>query len=221
MRFSEQIVTEIGRLLNGTNNPQHGAIGHLALAAGRATESLVYLADIDDNRFKNIWPIDCYNNDSIDDGHVRWAAATALTSLDLCMASASRLSGFAQRPPRGEDSIRDYYKVTNQGKIEDKRNLIISPWRSWVDAVVNDPRYETLLKVRNALIHADAFRIVHGTTGHLQGHSLRYGYNIGPLIPPVQNSTHLKITSREIIELSRDISLKHVGEFVTILKSLT
>jgi hypothetical protein len=55
MRLSERVNTEVGRLLNGKNNPQQGAIGHLATAAGRAAESLVYLADIDDNRFKGLW----------------------------------------------------------------------------------------------------------------------------------------------------------------------
>lgn len=220
LRFSERIVNQVGRLLNGTSNPQQGAICHLAVAAGRATESLVYLAHIDDDRFKNVWPIDSYDNDTVDEGHVRWAAATALTSLDLCIASAGRLAGFAQRPPRGEDSIREYYRVINAGTIVDKRNLISPPWRSWVDSVVNDHRYETLLRVRNALIHADAFRIVNGTTGPMQGHSLRFGYNIGPLIQPAQKSTHLKIMSREIIELSRDVSLEHVGEFANVLESL-
>lgn len=221
MRFSVQINTEVGRLLNGKDNPQQGAIGHLAVAAGRAAESLVYLSDVDDNRFKGIWPSDGYDNDIVDDGHVRWAAAGSLTSLDLCIAAAGRFAGFAQRPPRGEDSIRDYYRITNAGAVEDKRHLISPPWRTWIDTIVTDPRYEILLRVRNALVHADALRIVHGTTGPILGHSLRYGYNIGPLNPPVQRSTHLTIMSREIVELSRDISLTHVGAFLSVLESLS
>jgi hypothetical protein len=219
MRLSERANTEIGRLLNGTNNPQHAAIGHLATAAGRAAESLVYLAEIDDTRFGGIWPTDAYDNDSIDDGHVRWAATGALTSLDLCIAAASRLAGFAQRPPRGEDSIRDYYRATNSGTF-DCRNNVTPPWRAWVDALIVDTRYGTLLRVRNALVHADALRIVHATTGVLKGHSLRYGYNVGPLIAPVQASSHLTITAREIIELSRDIALTHVSAFVDVLRDI-
>jgi len=219
MRLSERANTEVGRLLNGTNNPQHAAIGHLATSAGRAAESLVYLAEIDDTRFGGIWPTDAYDNESIDDGHVRWAATGALTSLDLCIAAASRLAGFAQRPPRGEDSIRDYYRVTNFG-IVDHRNNVMAPWRAWIDALIADTQYETLLRVRNALVHADALRIVHATTGVLEGHALRYGYNIGPLIPPVQASSHLTITAREIVELSRDVALAHVGGFVDVLRGI-
>ncbi len=52
MRLGQTANEEIGRLLNGTNTPEHGAIGHLASAAGRAAESLIYLAEIDDLRFK-------------------------------------------------------------------------------------------------------------------------------------------------------------------------
>lgn len=79
MRLTEQAIDEIGRLLNGTNNSQHAAIGHLATAATRAAESLVYLAGIDDLRFNGTWPDDSYQNDAVDDGHVRWASAGALT----------------------------------------------------------------------------------------------------------------------------------------------
>ncbi len=219
MRLSELANTEVGRLLNGTNNPQHAAIGHLATAAGKAAESLVYLAEIDDRRFGGIWAADAYENDAVDDGHVRWAATGALTSLDLCIAAAGRLAGFAQRPPRGEDSIRDYYRVTNSGVVEDRRDLVSPPWRAWIDALVADTRYEKLLRVRNALVHADALRIVHATTDSVQGHSLRYGYNIGPLISPAKASSHLTVMAREIVELSRDVALAHVGTFVDVLKS--
>jgi hypothetical protein len=220
MKLGQVANEEAGRLLSGTNNSQHAAIAHLSSAAGRAAESLVYLAEIDDRRFKEIWPDDGYQNEVVDDGHVRWAAAGALTSLDLCMAAAVRLGRFAQRPPRGEDSIRDYYRVTQSGKVEDKRHLVRPPWRGWIDGVVGDARYDKLLRVRNALIHADAFRIIHGTTGPLAGHTLRYGYNVGPLVPPVQQSSHLTVAAREIVERSRDVALTHVGAFVAVLQSI-
>jgi hypothetical protein len=180
----------------------------------------MYLADIDDNRFGGVWLTDGHGNDAVDDGHVRWAATSSLTSLDLCIAAASRLSGFARRPPRGEDSIRDYYRVTAAGVVEDERHLVKPPWRGWIDAVVGDSRYDTLLRVRNALVHADALRIVHGTTGPISGHSLRYGYNIGPLIPPVLPSTHRTVMSRDVVLLSRDVAVAHVGAFVAVLQSL-
>lgn len=220
MSLGEQANTAVGRLLNNTNNPQHAAIGHLASAAGRAAESLIYLADLDDLRFGSTWQSDAYANDAVDDGHVRWAATTALTSLDLCMAAASRLGGFAKRPPQGEDSIRDFYSVNASGKVKDDRNLVPPPWRAWVDAVVADPRYATLLRVRNALVHADALRIVHGTTGQISGHSLRYGYNIGPLVAPAHPSTHTTVAARDAVVLSRDVASAHVGAFVAALQSL-
>lgn len=221
MGLSERVTNEVGRLLNGTNNPDCAAIAHLATAAARAAESLIYLAEIDDSRFDGVWPNDGRDNDAIDDGHVRWAASSALTSLDLCIAAAGRLAGFAKRPPKYEDSIRDFYAVTTSGKIVDERHRVKPPpWRLWIDEVVADARYVTLLSVRNTLVHADAFRVMHGTTGPVQGHSMRYGYNVGPLIPPAHTSTHFPIRAREIVELSRDVSLTHVGAFVDVLQSL-
>ncbi len=102
----------------------------------------------------------------------------------------------------------------------DERHCVTPPWRAWIDAIIADQRYDTLLRVRHALVHADALRTTQLTFGLLQGHSLRYGYNVGPLNPPVQSSTHLPIMSREIIELSRDVALTHVGAFVVVLESL-
>ena len=175
MNLGQVANDEVSRILNGKSNPQEAAIGHLVNAAGRAAESLVYLAELDDHRFKNTWPVDDHQNNVVDDGHVRWAATSALTSLDLCMAAAARLGGFAQGPPRSEDDIRDYYRVTRAGKTEDHRSRVTPPWRSWIDNVIADGRYDKLLRVRNALVHADAFRIIHGTTGPIAGHGNRYG----------------------------------------------
>lgn len=221
MRLSESVVNEIGRVLNGSGNSQQAAIGHLATAAARAAESLVYLAEIDDQRFGGVWPDDGYPNAAVDDGHVRWASAGALSSLDLCVASAARLGNFALRPPRGEDSIRDYYRTTQAGAVQDYRYLVPAPWRAWIDSVVTDPRYDKLLRVRNALVHADALRIGHGTAGAINGHAMRYAYNVGPLFPPVQSSSHLTIVAREVVELSRDVALGHVGAFVDVLRSIS
>ena len=201
LRLSHIANTEVGRLLNGMNDPQDAAIAHLSSGACRAAESLVYLADMDDERFKGVWPKDGYDNDTVDDGHVHWAAAGALTSLDPCIAAASRLGGFAQRPSRGEDSIREY-------------------WRAWIDGVIADGRYKKLLRIRNALVHADALRNTFATTGPVSGHSMRYGYNVGPITPPVQQSTHTTMRAREIVELSRDVALTRVGAFVDVLQSI-
>ena len=219
MRLSERAINEIGRLLNTANNPQHPAIAHLTGAACRAAESLIYLADIDDIRFKGMWPHDGHDNAAVDDGHVRWAATGALTSLDLCVAAAGRLAGFARRPPRGEDSIREFYRVRGSTVIADNRHLVPPPWRSWMDNLVTDSRYEMLLRVRNTLAHGDALRVIKGSSRGLWGHEMRYGYNLGPFISPVTPSTHHRIGGREIVELSRDVSLAHVGAFVDVLES--
>jgi hypothetical protein len=220
-KLAQAAQEQINRLLNGKRNPQEAAIGHLASAAGRAAESLAYLAEIDDRRFKGEWLVDEFQNDAVDDGHVRWAATGALTSLDLSLAAASRLGAFSIRSTHHEASIRNFYAIKSNGAIVDKRQRVPQPWRDWLDGIVGDARYDTLLKVRHALVHADAFRVVHGTTGPQAGHSLRYGYNIGSLALPIQRASHLTLQAREIIELSRDVALDHVGSFIAVLKAIT
>jgi hypothetical protein len=220
MGLSRQVVNEVGRLLNGKGHPDEAAIAHLSTAAARSAESLVYLADIDDRRFGGAWPFDGYENDSVDDGHVRWAAAGALTSLDLCIAAAGRLVGFAINPPRKEDSIRDYYRISASGQVVDNRNLVAVPWRAWIDCLIADPRYTTLLRVRNALMHADAFRVIHGTTGVLAGHALRFGYNTAALSFPSQTTAHTPISARDVVVLARDVAWTHVNAFAAALASL-
>ena len=169
MRFSELTIAEIARLLNGKNHPHGAAIAHLALAAARSAESLTYLADLDERRFGGVWPSDNYPNDSVDDGHVRWAASGALTTLDLCMAAGAKLGGFFTGSSHREVSPRVFYSVDSTGKVRDERHRVPPPWRAWVDGVITDSRYDDLLRVRHALVHADALRIVHGTTGALPG----------------------------------------------------
>lgn len=220
MTLSNLIVNEVGRILNGKSHPHEIAIGNLSTAAARAAESLVYLAEIDDRRFRGVWPTDVYANDGVDDGHVRWAAASALTTLDLCVAAAGRLTGFAQRPPAKEDSIRDFYSASPTGRVVDKRHLVLPPWRSWLDAVVADPQYDRLLRVRNALMHADAFRVIHATTSALAGHSLRFGYSVASLSGPPPATASASIGARTIVELSRDIAVKHASAFLSVLKNM-
>ncbi len=220
MRLSEETINEIARLLNGKGHPHEGAVAHLAMAAVRSAESLTYLADIDDSRFRGIWPIDNYPNDVIDEAHVRWAATSALTCLDLCVAAGAKFSNFFKGAPHKEVSIRDYYSVSNSGSVKDDRNLVPPPWRTWLDSIISDNRYETLLKVRNALVHADILREFHLTMGPPRGHELRYGYHVGPLAPPATSSSHTKIMGRQIIELSRDVAQSHAADFVKVLQCL-
>jgi len=219
MRFSELTSAEIARLLNGKNRRHEAAIAHLALAAARSAESLTYLADLDERRFGGVWPSDNYPNDSVDDGHVRWAATAALTSLDLCMAASAKLGNFFIGRAHHEVSIRSYYAVKSSG-VTDKRHLVLSPWRTWLDAVISDPRYNDLVRVRNALVHADTLREVHATIGPLTGHSLRFGYNVGCLAAPIQTGSHTKFMARQVVELCRDVAQDHVNAFINVLHAL-
>jgi len=210
---------EMGRLLKGAGHRHEAAIAPLAGAAGKAADGLVYLAELDDARFRDVWPDDGHPNAAVNDSHVRWAATQALTSLDLCTAAAARLAKFAPDGDR-EVSVRDYYRVERSGGVRDERDSVPAPWRAWLDGVVADARYEKLLRVRNALTHADTFRIHHATTGPIAGHVNRGGYKVGPLTTTPTPSTHERMDAREIILLSRDVAVRHVTAFVDVLRSI-
>lgn len=228
MGLAEQTINEVGRLLNGKNNPHECAIGHLALSAARTAESLIYLSQIDDYRFGSQWPVDKHANDVIDDAHVRWASTSALTCVDLCIAAAVKLSIVEDEELRKfmgnehrQASVRCFYhKKSKTGGVVDHRDKVPKPWRFWIDNLIDDTNYHTLLKVRNALTHGDMVRNTYMTTDALSGHDLRFGYYIGTLKSPVMNSTHELIRSRQIIELSRDFSMKHFAEFLNVLKNM-
>lgn len=220
MRLSELAISEVARLLNGKGHPYEGAVAHLSLSATRAAESLSYLADIDQHRFQSVWPIDRNSNDVVDEAHVRWASSSALTCLDLCIAAAAKLSDFFIGTQSKEVSIRNYYQEGEANTKNDKRNLVIPPWRSWLDAVISDHRYSTLLKVRHALVHGDMLRASHLSMKPLTGHESRYGYYLGPLVPPVTSNTHTKMMGRDIIEMSRAIAQDHAANFVAVLQGI-
>lgn len=233
MGLAVQTINEVGRLLNGKNNPHECAIGHLALSAARTAESLIYLSEIDNHRFDSQWPDDNHANDVIDDAHVRWASTSALTCVDLCIAAVVKLSIAEDEELRKfienkykqvsdkQVSIRDFYcEESKTGKVIDHRDKAPEQSRLWIDNLIDDSNYHTLLKVRNALTHGDMVRNIYGTTDALSGHDLRFGYYIGTLKSPVPNSTHELIRSRQIIELSRDFSIKHFAEFLNVLKNM-
>lgn len=155
MNIQNRAIAAVGRITNPWNEPlptpdnvtaQAAAIGHLVLAACRGVESLKYLAKIDDERFGRRYPEDGFNNDSVDDGHVRWAVASAISTLDQCIAAASRFGKF-RTCKDGEHSVRDFYVVRDDGNVTYKREKIPEPWLAWFDGIVADPRYLRVLRV--------------------------------------------------------------------------
>lgn len=228
MNIQIRAIAAVGRITNPWNEPlptpefvtaQAAAIGHLVLAACRGVESLKYLAKIDDERFSGRYPEDGFNNDSVDDGHVRWAVASAISTLDQCIAAASRFGKF-RTCKGGEHSVRDFYGVWDSGKINDDRKLIPEPWRAWFDGIVADPRYLCVLRVRNCLIHSDARRGSYASTEPPAGHDMRFRYMIAPYAGTMLDAPVADVRSREVIEFACALASTHVLRFIETIEQL-
>jgi hypothetical protein len=228
MNLDSRAINAVGRITNPWNEPrptpdhvkaQQAAIGHLVVAACRGVESLGYLAAIDEERFGGRHPVDGISNASVDDGHVRWAVASAISTLDQCTAAASRFGSFRSRG-RGEHSVSDFYAEKDDGTVDDRRNRMLDPWRAWFDGIVADQHYVRVLRVRHCLIHSDARRGICGSTEPLAGHGMRFRYMVAPpagtmLDPPVED-----VRSREVIELACVLASTHVVRFVETVEQL-
>lgn len=229
MNLDSRAINAVGRITNPWNEPlptpdyvkaQAAAIGHLVLAACRGVESLDYLAVIDEERFGGLYPEDGISNASVDDGHVRWAVASAISTLDQCTAAASRFGNFRSRK-RGEHSISDFYAEMDNGSVDDKRDLMPSPWRAWFDGVVADQRYLRVLRVRHCLIHSDARRGIFGSTAPLAGHEMRFRYMAAPPAGTMLDTPVEDVRSREVIELACALASTHVVRFVEVIEQLS
>lgn len=228
MNIEIRAINAVGRITNPWNEPlptptyvtvQAAAIGHLILAACRGVESLEYLAIIDEARFGGRYPEDGINNASVDEGHVRWAVASAISTLDQCIAAASRLGKF-RSCKHGEHSVRDFYDVRDDGIVKDCRAPIPSTWRVWFDEIVADPSYLRVLRVRNCLIHSDARRGIFAGTEPLSGHEMRFRYMVAPRAGTMLDTPVADVRSREAIELACALASTHVLRFIETIEQL-
>ena len=192
------------------------AVTRLPYAAIWAAESLHYLADIDETRFGGPWVADGHSNRPIDDAHMRWAATSAITALDLLAAALGRIHGLKQG--RNELSMRDLDPNISRPRepCGATRFPQLDPkWQTWVRGVVADARYSDVLAARNPLTHADSPRVAPMTTRRIVGHSLRWGHQFGTLDDtPAQIMAAQTVQARPIIEAARDLATRHAESFL-------
>jgi hypothetical protein len=148
-------------------------------------EALDYLDDIDDE-FVRTSRTRGFHPHTIDLAHVRWAAGTAVTAIDLCAAA---LGNWYCGVP-GDNHALDLADVRSQ------RNKLPPSATAWVERVWTDPEYETLRKVRNPFTHRRLPR--HLTVG---------GRTAFPISPSKT------VGSRELVLLARDVARRHVQDF--------
>lgn len=187
-----------------------GRVAHFVVAAKHAVESLHYLADLDDACFREDHPQGGHPSDATDEAHVRWAAGSAITGVDLCAAALGRVYKIADG--LRELSMRDltmHFGDPSRKKAATNYAAMGPAWQAWARAVYADPAYIRCLAARNPLTHADAPRAIYAGAS---GHANRYGYRFGGFDDPGAPA----ICGRTVIEEARDMATRHVEGFFAI-----
>jgi hypothetical protein len=112
-------------------------------------DALHYLVDLDDHLIPNDVATEVLGHgwQVVDIAHVRWAAATAITALDLCAAALGRLyCGMSGWDLSVEKAARN--------KTHWKTLAAHEQASGWITAVRGDHRYNELLQLRHALTHS-------------------------------------------------------------------
>ena len=200
---------EIGAITNAWADPDDGA---LVTWAVWAADGLHHLLDLD-NRMFGVSPRELhgYTEEALDLAHVRWASASAITTLDLCAATLGR----RRCVKKGREySLRDFdvkRPSNKQAKQATKKRIsqLEPAERTWVAGAINDPDYATILSARNPLIHGRLKRTLYGSTVPSGPHEDRTGFPVGPSAAVVD--------SRPLIKLCSEVATKHLEAFLSMI----
>ena len=197
-------------------NTRHGQnlSSPLSRWATFVVEEIYYLDDLDSNL--NIHPNSAgsHNPDVIDMAHGRWAAGTAITALDLCAAALARQ--YCNWTGRNELSLRHFDINAASGKKRKqtlaRRGNLPQAALTWVDGVLADPRYQTVLNARHSLTHSRLPRHYYISSGDPNRERMDFGITT--------NNNQIQIGVRDLVLESRDLAGEHVDRFLRVFDTL-
>jgi hypothetical protein len=169
-----------------------------------AVEGLNWLVDLDDWAFRGLREnLSGRDPKVIDVIHVRWAASTAVTALDLCgVELAVRCGALDFWTKKAPVLDRVEAVVTKSGEV-------LPRWaRQWLETVFRDPGYETLKRTRDPLIHRFLVRSALLWTAVPTGHQWRTEFDV-----PTPERMDSRPSARQLILLARDVADHHVCAF--------
>lgn len=188
---------DIAGVTNGWPSKDAGA---LLLWAMWATDSLDYLAHVDDRAFGGARRI-LYGHhpDAIDLAHVRWAAGSAATAIDLCAAVLGRNYCGTKLP---ELALASFFQRGGSKLLA----ALPPEARRWVKATNSDPDYASIKRARNPMMHSRLARTLQLSTEKPGPHEHRTLLPVGPGKTPVD--------ARTLVLLARSAAVRHVGSFL-------
>ena len=219
-------------------NPANPAAQARLTFAVECVDGLHYLTDLDEHLIPidTATPVLGHNWQVVDMAHVRWAADSAITALDLCAAVLGRLYCGITEDKRdlSVGSAR-----AEHWKAEHWKALTVAPGEpsKWVAAVRGDDGYKLLLELRHELTHRVRPRSYSVRTADA---SLTSDH-VGPWSPEAARAhaeaaaeaqaraeaasgtdrTRFPIGGRhlpvpEVLRLARDVATKHVEAFIEL-----
>ena len=167
---------QVGQVTNQTN-PEAGAF----LAWARwAADGLCYLEELDERAHGTSKDQMGFHPDTIDMSHGRWAATSAITSLDLCAVYLGIVYCGVQSSDQWSLRYLDASIPRTKAKAMQRMSLLPSAAKSWVTATLNSPSYSLLLTARNPFVHSRLNRTLQASVSPAAAHQHRTLLPIGP-----------------------------------------
>jgi hypothetical protein len=174
-----------------------------------AIEGLNWLVDLDDWAFHGTREnLKGRDPEVIDVVHVRWAASTAVTALNLCGVELAVRYGALDFWTKNAPVLNDVEKVVTNASGE------LPQWASkWLKEVLRDRGYQTLKKTRDPLIHRFLVRSALLWTTVPTEHQSRTEFDV-----PNPERMDTRPSARQLIVLARDVADRHVRAFGAALQ---
>ncbi|MDP3984797.1 MAG: hypothetical protein Q8Q52_07345 [Acidimicrobiia bacterium] len=168
---------------------------NLVAWATRDVRSLHYLLAVDDEAMDSGeargWSLEI-----VDNAHPRWAATTAISAVDRCAAALARVTPTVNTTGSREATVR---------WLAAKRlSQLSAGGRRWVTSVTADPFHNSLVELRNGLVHRHLRRVVRAVVGQGDWEGQRDSLILEG------REYHV----RGLIEASRDFADTHVSAFL-------
>ena len=142
-----------------------------------------------------------HHPDVVDMAHVRWAAGTAVTAIDLCAAALARLH--CGTTSSREGSISDF----RPDPRNQRRRVALPPAAlDWLDSVLADASYGAIKLARDPMTHGKLIRTLQIGVTPPGPHEQR---TLFPVAVSPQG-----MAARDVILLAVDVGVRHVASFV-------
>ena len=200
--------TVVQRYEQRNNRPE---FGRLVMWSVWAVESLHYLSDLDESQAE--YPVSPHGfpPDIVDIAHVRWATATAITSLDLCAAALGRV--YCGHDGPRELDLRDFDTARQKAKrARERRKKLPDLGDAWIGNLLSDTRYLKIHAARNPMTHSWLNRLL--SRGGEGGHAQRTQFRIKDF------QTDNPLGARTFITLAKDLATQQVSEFLNVVDAL-